>query len=55
MVALLVFFFVGGTFGAPPPSERSLAVTTLGLWLFVPWGWWVDRHRQSITGARVAA
>jgi len=55
MVALLVFFFVGGTFGAPPPSERSLALTTLGLWLFVPWGWWVDRHRQPITKARVAA
>jgi len=45
MVALLVFFFLGGTKGAPPPSERALAVTTLALWLFVPWGWWVDRHR----------
>ena len=54
MVALLVVFFVGGTFGAPPPSERSLAVTTLGLWLFVPWGWWVDRHRQPISEDRLA-
>jgi len=45
MVALLVFFFIGGTMGAPPPDARALALTTLGLWLFVPWGWWVDRHR----------
>jgi len=48
MVAVLAAFFVGGTFGAPPPSERSLAVATLGLWLFVPWAWWVDRHRQPV-------
>ena len=45
MIALLVVFYLGGTFGPPPPSERSLAISTLGLWLFVPWGWWVDRHR----------
>lgn len=52
MITLLVVFFVGGTFGAPPPSERSLAVTTLALWLFVPWGWWVDQHREPITDSR---
>jgi len=48
MVVVLAAFFVGGTFGAPPPNERSLAVATLGLWLFVPWAWWVDRHRQPV-------
>ncbi|HEU4584360.1 MAG TPA: hypothetical protein VFR95_01360 [Gemmatimonadaceae bacterium] len=32
---------------APPPTdEHALAVTTLGLWLFVPWSWWIDRHRE---------
>ena len=46
MVALIVFFFLSGTKGAPPPNERALAFATLGLWLFVPWGWWVDRHRE---------
>jgi hypothetical protein len=45
MVGVLVFFFLGGSFGPPPPSERALAVTALGLWLFVPWGYWIDRHR----------
>ncbi len=56
MVAVLVFFFLSGSFGPPPPSERSLAVTTLGLWLFVPWGYWVDRHRATAapTGAEAA-
>ena len=45
MSVVLALIFVGGFAGSPPPSERALAVTTLGLWLFIPWGWWVDRHR----------
>ena len=46
MVALLTFIFLSGATGAPPPSERALAISALGLWMFVPWGWWVDRHRE---------
>ena len=55
MVALIVVFFLGGTKGAPPPNERALAFATLGLWLFVPWGWWVDRHREPAPGTAHAA
>jgi hypothetical protein len=47
MVGLLAAFFVGGTFGGAPPSVSTLAVMTLGLWLFVPWAWWVDAHRDA--------
>jgi hypothetical protein len=46
MVALLTFFFLGSLMGAPPPNEHVLALTALGLWIFVPWGYWVDRHRE---------
>jgi hypothetical protein len=45
MVAVLVVIFVSSFFGPPPPSERALAVSALGLWLFVPWSYWIDRHR----------
>ena len=31
--------------GPPPPGEQEIAVVSLVLWLFVPWGYWVDRHR----------
>jgi hypothetical protein len=34
--------------GPPPPSERALAWTTMGLWLFVPIAWWIDRHRYAV-------
>jgi LexA-binding, inner membrane-associated putative hydrolase len=34
--------------GSPPPSERALAWSALGIWLFVPWAWWVDKHREYL-------
>ena len=34
--------------GSPPPNERTLAWTALGIWLFVPWAWWIDKHRVPI-------
>jgi membrane-bound metal-dependent hydrolase YbcI (DUF457 family) len=46
MVAVLLLIFFSG-FGSPPPaSPRAVAYSALGLWLFVPWGYWVDRHRE---------
>jgi membrane-bound metal-dependent hydrolase YbcI (DUF457 family) len=53
MVVVLAAIFVSSLTSPPPPNEHALAVMTLGLWLFVPWGYWVDRHRESIAqGAR---
>jgi hypothetical protein len=48
-IIVLALIYVSSN-GAPPPNERVLAWTALGLWLFVPWAWWVDRHRISLAG-----
>ena len=32
--------------GPPPPNTASLATVGLAGWLFVPWGYWIDRHRR---------
>lgn len=45
MAAVLIIFFLAGSLGPPPSSERALAIATLGSWLFIPWGYWIDRHR----------
>jgi hypothetical protein len=45
-VALLVFFYLLNVFGPLPPSARAVAIGSLSLWLFVAWGYWIDRHRQ---------
>jgi hypothetical protein len=55
MVALLAAIFLSGIKGAPPPNARVLAISTLGLWLFVPWGYWVDRHRTRADADETAA
>ncbi len=47
MAALLVLVFLSAFFGSQPPNEQTLAVMALTLWLFVPWGYWVDRHRVT--------
>lgn len=49
MVTLLAAIFLSGVYGGAPPSEHALAVAALGLWAFIPWGWWVDRHREPIS------
>jgi membrane-bound metal-dependent hydrolase YbcI (DUF457 family) len=41
---LLVIYFAS-LFGPPPPDERSLAFGALAQVLFIPWAWWLDRHR----------
>jgi hypothetical protein len=45
--ALLAVLYVTSN-GPPPPSVNALAWTTLGIWLFVPWAWWIDKHRVLI-------
>jgi hypothetical protein len=46
-VVVLASIFVASN-GSPPPSEKALAFTALGIWLFVPWAWWVDKHRIPV-------
>ncbi len=47
-LAALVVVLAGielGSLAAVPPSVMAVAVSGLGLWLFVAWGAWLDRRR----------
>jgi hypothetical protein len=46
VLVLAGLFFASN--GPPPASERALAWMALGIWVFVPWAWWVDKHRSPI-------
>jgi membrane-bound metal-dependent hydrolase YbcI (DUF457 family) len=48
LVAFLVLTAVA-SMGSVPPNVNVIAYTSLLLWLLVPWGYWIDRHRQPIT------
>jgi hypothetical protein len=41
----LVIIYLASVFGPPPPSERTVAIAGAFGWLFVGWGYWIDRHR----------
>jgi hypothetical protein len=46
LVGFLGLIWVGNIFSPPPSDWRMIAWAGLGLWLTVPWGYWIDRHRE---------
>jgi len=47
LVGFFVIINTGNIIGPPPPDEMSLAIVALAQWMFIPWGYWIDRHRES--------
>jgi hypothetical protein len=48
LVAFLVVSFVSALYGPPPPDERTMLVAAFGVFLLIPFAWWIDRHRETI-------
>jgi uncharacterized membrane protein YhaH (DUF805 family) len=48
MVLVLLLIFASGFLSPPPPNEHAVGLAALGLWLFVPWSYWIDRHREPL-------
>jgi len=46
-VVLLSLLWASDFFSPPPPSVRALIATSFVGWIFVPWAWWLDRHRDA--------
>jgi len=46
-IVALLLAYAGATLAPPPKSVKALALGTLVMWLFVPWAWWFDRHREA--------
>ena len=51
MVIFLLLIFFSAYVSPPPGSERAVGLSALGIWLFVPWGYWIDRRREVVVGA----
>ena len=54
LVAVLLLAYFGAVFGPPPPSVDAVAYSGLAGWLFVGWGYWIDRHRSAATATATA-
>ncbi len=46
-LALLSVIHLGNLFGPPPPNVTMIAVAGNAMWLFVLWGWWIDKNRSA--------
>lgn len=46
LLLVLVIIHFANMFGPPPPSVDAIGWAGLALWLFVIWGYWIDRNRQ---------
>ncbi len=47
LVAFLVIIYIANIVGPPPPDENVLAYAAMLQWLFVPWMYWIDKHRVA--------
>jgi membrane-bound metal-dependent hydrolase YbcI (DUF457 family) len=45
-VVVLALIYAGNLFSPPPPDARSVALVSLGLWLFPGWAAWIDGRRR---------
>ena len=48
LVVFLLVSYLGAAFGPPPPDLRTLAWSSLALWLLPLWAFWVERHREMV-------
>ena len=46
LVALLFGIWIASLLAPPPPGTTAIAVSGIAMWLTVPWGYWIDRHRR---------
>lgn len=47
LVGFLAVLYAANLTTPPPPDARTIAFFGIASWLFVPWGAWIDRHREG--------
>jgi membrane-bound metal-dependent hydrolase YbcI (DUF457 family) len=53
IVVFLLAMYLSSIFGPPPPDMNFIAIGgSIGVWLFVLWSWWIERHRKPVDKIR---
>jgi hypothetical protein len=48
LVAFTSIIYVMNFYSPPPPNVEAIGWLGVAQWLFVPWGYWIDRHRELV-------
>ena len=48
LVILLILIYVMNLFGPPPSDVEPIGYVGMAQWLFIIWGYWIDRNRSAI-------
>lgn len=46
LIIFLIGIYISNLFGPPPPSVDAIAYVGNAQWLFILWGYWIDRNRE---------
>jgi len=47
LIIFLSFTYIMNIIGPPPPTDQELAYAGLAMWIFVLWGYWIDKKPKS--------
>lgn len=47
LIVFLSIVYIASIISPPPPNSHAIAFAGLLGWLFIPWAYWIDRHRQG--------
>lgn len=47
LVVFTLIIYAANITSPPPPDAEAIGYVGLAAWLFVPWGFWIDRHRTA--------
>ncbi len=53
-ILFLVVVYVASIVSPAPPNPGPIAYTGLLMWLFIPWAYWIDRHRKSVREEQIS-
>ena len=49
LIIFLAACYIANIVGPPPPDAGPVGWMALAMWLFIPWGYWIDRQRTTTT------
>jgi hypothetical protein len=54
LILFLLVSYIASIFSAPPLDPLPITLMGLTMWLFIPWAYWIDRHRQNKIEKRIS-